>query len=76
MSLTKKARADMPESKCPADFDFFDEEVLNCPYEFYQQLQEQAPVYNLPGTDIFMVSRQTTIKRCHDLEAGHPDLAC
>ena len=63
MSLTKKARADMPESKCPADFDFFDEEVLNCPYEFYQQLQEKAPVYNLPGTNIFMVSRHSDVKQ-------------
>lgn len=49
-------------SKCPADFNFFDEEVLNCPYEFYQTLQEQAPVYQLPGTNIFMVTRHADIK--------------
>jgi cytochrome P450 len=49
--------------KCPADFNFFDEEVLNCPYEFYQTLQEQAPVYQLPNTNIFMVSRYADVKQ-------------
>ncbi len=50
-------------SKCPADFNFFDEQVLNCPYDFYQTLQEQAPVYQLPGTNIFMVTRHADIKK-------------
>jgi cytochrome P450 len=50
-------------NKCPADFDFFDEKVLNCPYDFYQTLQEQAPVYNLPGTNIYMVTRYDDIKK-------------
>ncbi|MEH6516670.1 MAG: cytochrome P450 [Halioglobus sp.] len=57
-------------SKCPADFDFFDESVLNCPYDFYQALQEQAPVYQLPDTNIFMVSRhEDVIKLLKDTEA-------
>jgi|GEM_PF-2658733 len=30
-------------SKCPADFNFFDENVLNCPHDFYQTPQEPAP---------------------------------
>jgi cytochrome P450 len=50
-------------SKCPADFNFFDEQVLNCPYEFYKVLQEQAPVYHLPDTNIYMVSRHADIKQ-------------
>lgn len=50
-------------SKCPADFNFFDENVLNCPYEFYKVLQEQAPVYHLPDTNIYMVSRHADIKQ-------------
>lgn len=50
-------------SKCPADFNFFDEQVLNCPYEFYETLQEQAPVYQLPDTNIFMVTRHADIKK-------------
>lgn len=50
-------------SKCPADFNFFDESVLNCPYDFYKVLQEQAPVYHLPDTNIYMVSRHADIKQ-------------
>jgi cytochrome P450 len=50
-------------SKCPADFNFFDQQVLNCPYEFYRTLQEQAPVYQLPGTNIYMVTRHADIKK-------------
>jgi cytochrome P450 len=50
-------------SNCPADFDFFDEKVLNCPYDFYKVLQEQAPVYNLPDTNIYMVSRHGDVKQ-------------
>jgi cytochrome P450 len=49
--------------RCPADFDFFDEKVLNCPYDFYKTLQEQAPVYQLPDTNIFMVTRHSDIKK-------------
>jgi cytochrome P450 len=50
-------------SKCPADFNFFDQQVLNCPYDFYRTLQEQAPVYHLPGTNIYMVTRYADIKK-------------
>ncbi|MGI9284519.1 MAG: cytochrome P450 [Pseudomonadales bacterium] len=50
-------------SKCPADFNFFDEETLDCPYEFYRTLQEQAPVYQLPDTNIFMVTRHADLKK-------------
>lgn len=53
----------MTMNKCPADFNFFDEKVLNCPYDFYQTLQEQAPVYQLPDTNIFMVSRHADVKK-------------
>jgi|AntAceMinimDraft_11_1070367.scaffolds.fasta_scaffold05836_6 cytochrome P450 len=50
-------------SKCPADVNFFDEDVLNCPYEFYRVLQEQAPAYRLPDTSIYRVSRHADIKQ-------------
>lgn len=49
-------------NKKPSDFNFFDENVLNCPYDFYQSLQENAPVYQLPDTNIFMVTRHADIK--------------
>jgi len=49
--------------KSVTDFDFFDPQVIESPFEFYQVLREQAPVYQLPGTDIFMVSRLEDIKQ-------------
>ena len=50
-------------AKCPADFDFFSPEVIESPFEFYQVVREQAPVYHLPGTEIFMLSRWEDIRR-------------
>jgi cytochrome P450 len=50
-------------NKQPADFNFFDENVLNCPYDFYESLQSQAPVYQLPDTNIFMVTRHADVKQ-------------
>jgi cytochrome P450 len=50
-------------SKTLADFDFFDPEVIESPYQFYQALRSQAPVYQLPGTNIFMLSRWEDIRR-------------
>ena len=50
-------------AKCPADFDFFAPEVIESPFEFYQVLREQAPVYLLPGTNIYMLSRLNDIRQ-------------
>jgi cytochrome P450 len=50
-------------SKCPADFDFFSPEVIESPYEFYEVIRRDAPVYQLPGTDIFMLSRWDDIRQ-------------
>ena len=50
-------------AKCPADFDFFSPEVIESPFEFYQVVREQAPVYQLPGTEIFMLSRWEDIRK-------------
>ena len=49
--------------KTAADYDFFDPEVIESPFEFYQVLRRQAPVYQLPNTSIFMVSRLEDIKQ-------------
>jgi cytochrome P450 len=46
-----------------ADYDFFDPRVIESPYEFYQVLRQQSPVYQLPGTNIFMLSRWGDIRR-------------
>lgn len=51
-----------PNVKNPSDFNFFDEAVLNCPYDFYESLQAKAPIYQLPDTNIFMVTRHADIK--------------
>ena len=48
--------------KALADYDFFSEEVLECPFEFYQRLRDEAPVYLLPGTNIYLVTRHADIK--------------
>jgi len=50
-------------AKCPADFDFFSPEVIESPFEFYRVLRREAPVYHLPGTDIYMISRWEDIRR-------------
>ncbi|MEH2064366.1 MAG: cytochrome P450 [Nostoc sp.] len=44
-----------------SDYNFFDPEVLVCPYEFYKLAQEQAPIMELPsprtGAKLFLVTR-------------------
>lgn len=49
--------------KCPADYDFFAPEIIESPFEFYQVLRQQAPVYLLPGTNIYMLSRLDDIRQ-------------
>jgi len=50
-------------AKCPADFDFFSPEVIESPYEFYEAIRREAPVYQLPGTEIYMLSRWDDIRQ-------------
>lgn len=38
-----------------------DRQVLDDPYPFYKKLQKQAPVWRVPGTDIYIVSRYDLI---------------
>ena len=46
-----------------ADYDFFSPEVVESPFEFYRALRQQAPVYKLPGTNIYMLSHWQDIRR-------------
>jgi cytochrome P450 len=43
------------------DYNFFDPEVIECPYEFYKLVRKQAPVMELPqampGGKLFLVTR-------------------
>ena len=49
-------------AKSLQDYDFFSEEVLECPFDFYKLAREEAPVYLLPGTNIYLVTRHADIR--------------
>lgn len=48
--------------KALKDYDFFDPEVIECPFDFYKAARQEAPVYQLPETNIFFVSRYEDVK--------------
>ena len=43
------------------DYNFFDPEIIECPYQFYKLAREEAPVMELPSTipttKLFLVTR-------------------
>jgi cytochrome P450 len=43
--------------RAPTDFSFADPAVQSSPWEFYKSLHAQCPVYRIPETGIFMISR-------------------
>ena len=43
--------------KTPDDFNFLDPEVQDCPYDAYQVLRDQAPVYQDPHTGQYVITR-------------------
>ena len=45
-----------------AELDFFSPEVQECPFSVYQQLQDEAPVWQMPGTNVFVVTRYNDIR--------------
>lgn len=49
-------------SKSLEDYNFFSEEVLECPFDFYKLAREEAPIYLLPGTNIYLVTRHADIR--------------
>ncbi len=49
--------------KRPDDFDFTDAEVQDCPYEAYQALRDEAPVYRDPHTGQYLVTRFEDLRR-------------
>ncbi|MBJ19930.1 MAG: cytochrome P450 [bacterium] len=46
----------------PDDFDLLDPETLDDPYPFYAALREQAPVHQVQGTDVYLVSTRPLIE--------------
>ncbi len=46
-----------------SDFSFMDPQVMSDPYEFYETLQQQQPVYQMPETGMFMVTRYESVRQ-------------
>lgn len=55
--------------KSPDAFDFLDPETVDDPYPFYAALREHAPVYPVPGTEIYLVSKRPLIEEALDRPA-------
>jgi cytochrome P450 len=53
--------ADAADARGLADFTFPSPELTQCPFGFYRALQEEAPVYRVPGRDEFFVTRRRDI---------------
>ena len=49
-------------AKALEDYNFFDEETLECPFEFYRLAQQQAPIYHVPDTNTYIVTRYADIR--------------
>lgn len=45
------------------DFNFFDPKVIEDPYEFYQIALAEAPVYHVPDSNIYLVTKYDTITK-------------
>ena len=45
-----------------ATLDFFSADVQECPFQIYRQLQDEAPVWQMPGTNVFVVTRYSDIR--------------
>ncbi|NNE48575.1 MAG: cytochrome P450, partial [Altererythrobacter sp.] len=40
----------------------FDLETQKCPYPAYKELRDEAQVYNIPGTEMWVVTRYETVR--------------
>jgi cytochrome P450 len=52
-----------PPQRTPADFNLFDPAVLECPFDFYAVLREQAPAYEIPFMGFWMITRHEDVKQ-------------
>jgi cytochrome P450 len=50
-------KIDNPSALAPTDFSFADPAVQSAPWGFYQSLHSKCPVYKVPETGIYMISR-------------------
>lgn len=49
-------------------FDLLSQQVVDDPYPFYAWLREEAPIYEVPETGIFLVSKRALIEEALDRE--------
>ena len=54
--------------RSPDDFDILDPETVDDPYPFYAALRKSAPVYEVPGTGIYLVSKRHLIEQALERE--------
>ncbi|MEH6581141.1 MAG: cytochrome P450 [Halioglobus sp.] len=50
-------------TKSVAEYDFMDAGVIECPYDFYAAAREEAPVYEVPGAGIYLISRYDDVRK-------------
>ncbi len=65
MNPADHATAERPQNPSiprPEQYDALSKEVLEQPYDFFQSLRQYAPVYQIPGTNWYTVSRYEDIK--------------
>lgn len=52
---------DRPAPVSLEGFNPFSDAVQQCPHQYYRAMQEQGPVFQVPGTDLYMVTRHEMI---------------
>ncbi|KEO85943.1 cytochrome p450 107b1 [Erythrobacter sp. JL475] len=45
-----------------SDINLFDPDLQQCPYDAYKRLRDEAPVYNIRGTPMYVVSRYDDVR--------------
>ena len=48
--------------RSPEEFNFLDPKTVEDPYPFYASLRDSSPVYQVPGTNIYLVSKRHLIE--------------
>ncbi|MFL0670059.1 MAG: cytochrome P450 [Erythrobacter sp.] len=54
--------ASQAETPAAPVINLFDPALQQCPYEAYKTLRDEAPVYNIPGTPIWVISRYDHVR--------------
>lgn len=53
----------MTVQKRPEEYNLLSHDVQNCPYEAYQAMRDQAPVYKDPRTGFYIISRYEDVRK-------------